>query len=1589
MNLLAPAGLLSLLLTIPILLLYMLRLRRQDIVVPSTYLWRTIVADRHANRPWQKLRHNWLLYLQLLILAALALALAQPAIPTPFTAHGQIIVLLDVSASMQAQGDNQTYFAAALRELHTLASTLKADDTIALIAVAPTPRLLLQSGDATALRHTLATLATDYPSDGGADWPAATALAAGLASGEDTTTLLVTDAAIPDELPALPGTVRLISVGQHDLANVGIGAFALRRTTRTATGLSAFVRLHNAGPATARTVALYADGTLFARQNVALDTDAHVPLTFANIPATTWAEVRLEQTDALAIDNRAWVALATGNSGQTGLVTAGNRFLSQALNALPDMTLTESTTWLPPTPVTQTTPYDLLVIDTSVTQTLPTTNLWLIAPGNDSPCGTPGHSITPTGSVRGQWTHPLLQYVAWDDVYIARARHYTPPDDADILIESAHGPLLWTVEHPGQRIACLAFDLHDSNLPLRLAFPILTANLVGWLLPQTSTDPIQAYPAGHAWTPPLPPAATAATVIAPDGTRLALNLANPHLTYSRVALPRKAGLYRIESHTTTALQTTYAALSLQAEDEIDLRPRDIRIAGSLLPPLAEENHGGTAATSYRDITRWIVALALVLLLIETTIWWRPLTSKRQKARGKRQETRGKRQETRGKTLLSCILHPASCILHPASCILHPASCISHPASILIRIILSALLLLVLLNFRWTRRTRDLAVVFLLDRSASTRAAWDAQTDFITAALSHKPPRDKAALIVFGREAWVDRALSPLKTLNAIATLPRADATDIAAAVRLGHALIPDTTPGRLILLTDGLETIGQAARTLDESHARNIDLRIIQSGTGTPGPEVWLADLHLPTRVYPGDRVPLITDIASNTPQDIRLTWTAGEQSGQTALALTQARHTIGVGFTAPESGFLPLRVCLEAAADTFLQNNCAAGWVLVEGAPRILLVGTTDERHALASALRHSGLTVDEALPAELPLTTAGFADYAGIILANTPARAYSPQTLTAIQSFVRDLGGGLVAVGGPQSYGVGGWLGTPLEETLPVEMRVQDPSRFPPLAMVVVIDKSGSMGAPEAGVPKIRLAAEAAVRVAETLNDTDTLAVVAYDDRPADTLGPVTMTERDSLIAQLRRLQAGGGGIYVRESMAYAIQLLEQAELSADTQRHILLLSDGSDSEHQEGVIAQIADAATQNTTVSVVSIGDGQDVAFLRSVADMGQGRFYLTQHAADLPAIFAEEAAQAKRSYIVEETFYPVPVSTWPPVDTLTATPPLGGYVATTPKSTAQVVWEATPNDPLLAVWQYGLGRAVAWTSDGSTRWAAGWTAWSDYSRFWSALVRHILPPPSDTGLALRIIPAGNQARVVLDVVDGDNAYADGLTLALQIAPPATSAAPQSIPLTQSAPGRYAGVFTSPAQPSALLLRLHGDRTLTTGWAAPASSEYIPGDAAAAVKRLAAQSGATLNTDAGQTFAHTLTGRERGRPLAPILLLLAVFLWPIDIAWRRLALTRTDVVRVWQRVRAWMRRFRRPARPPQPEAPPTLAQHLTTASSQSSPAPTPPTTFAQPEVVIIPPPVTTPSPTSKQKTVANENVSQDKDSLASRLRRKMQD
>ena len=804
---------------------------------------------------------------------------------------------------------------------------------------------------------------------------------------------------------------------------------------------------------------------------------------------------------------------------------------------------------------------------------------------------------------------------------------------------------------------------------------------------------------------------------------------------------------------------------------------------------------------------------------------------------------------------------------------------------------------------------DLAVVFLVDVSDSISEAEQEQAlAFVDESLAAMEPNDQAALILFGADALVERPMMGGGRLGEIASIPCTHQTDLEGAIRVGAALFPSGAARRMLILSDGRPTMGRAEQAVRLAHAQGVQVDVAPLNAPLQT-EIWLSDLSLPGRLHQDEEFTLSATVQATHDSEAVLTALAGDKVvAQKRIHLNPGTNTYAIPLTVPAtaSGFTSFRAYLTpidiegSAADGYPQNNLLSAFTMVEGPPRVLFVASESEGAYLQTALESSGLTVVRSTPGAIPSDPASLAEYGTVVLVDTPAQRLSARAMEALQSYVRDLGGGLVAVGGPHAYGVGGWYDTPLEESLPVEMTLHDPERFPPMSIVVVIDKSGSMNVREDGTPKIRLAGEAAARVAELINDLDEITVIAFDDRPADVIGPLPGSRRDEVIDRTTRLQAGGGGIYVRESLQEALGYLADSDRAV---RHIILLSDGADSEHQEGV-REMIEEDMEAITLSTVAIGAGQDLGFLKESASLGGGRYHFTDRAADLPTIFAEETQLAMRSYIVEEPFYPIQTDSSPILTGIEAAPQLAGYVATTPKPVGRVVLSTHQDDPLLVTWQYGLGRTVAWTSDATGRWAQRWVEWENFSRFWSQAVRWTIVEQSDAPMEATVDLAGEEAHVTVNAVDEEGVFVNGMETAVRLVGP--DGEPIQVQLSQTAPGRYEGAF-APQEEGAYMMRLTGRlegeeaAALTTGWVMDYSPEYaaLESDPTYMAHLAELGDGAILEEPA-QAFAHTLRGKGAARDLWPYLLALATLLLPFDVGVRRLALSRRDLEKAW----AWV-------------------------------------------------------------------------------------
>lgn len=850
------------------------------------------------------------------------------------------------------------------------------------------------------------------------------------------------------------------------------------------------------------------------------------------------------------------------------------------------------------------------------------------------------------------------------------------------------------------------------------------------------------------------------------------------------------------------------------------------------------------------------------------------------------------------------------------------------ASLILRILIILLLIFSLAGTQTVRAADELAVVFLIDVSDSMGPEQVAEAEeYVRAALEGMAATDQAAVIAFGANALVDRPMSRLAELAPVTSVPQTLHTDLAEAIRLGLAIFPAGNARRLVILSDGAATIGDATEAARLAAASGVQIDYVPIARDAAATEALITSVTAPSRVTQGEAFTLNITAESTTNMPALLRVLAGSQIvSEQSVQLNAGINNFAIRLLAAEQEFARYRVELVPTQDTYFQNNELAAFTEISGPPRVLVVandGTLDDNGApypdeapqLILALRAIGLEVDVTTPAQLPASLAELSNYGTIVLVNINAKNLTPRKMEILQTYVRDLGGGLVAVGGPQSYGMGGYFQTPLEATLPVDMQIKDSERFPAVSIVIVIDRSGSMSAPEGGVTKIQLAAEGAVRVVELLNDFDVITVIPVDTSPNNPIGPISAGEKEEAIGLIRQIGAGGGGIYVRTGLQAAADALAA---SPSEVQHIIILADGADSEEKEGVPELLESLVDQGVTISFVSIGNGPDVPWLQQMAEVGGGRFHFTDRAANLPQIFTQETTAIQRTYLIEERFFPALTSQSPILAGIQAVPPLFGYVGTSPKDTAQVILETHQGDPLLAAWQYGLGRAVAWTSDATGRWGVNWVDWGGFAQFWGQAVRWTISQNRDTNVETVVSYQGENAVLTVDARDSNGIFLNNLTMEANVVSP--DGETTNVTLQQVAPGRYEADF-NPDEAGAYFIRVAGSQEgeeavvgQTSGWVLGYSPEYqqFGGNPQLLASVAELTSGRDLTDNPLAVFDHTLPSEATTRPIWHWLTLLAVILLPVDIAMRRLVVTRTDMQRAWAATggRAFARLFPSP-------------------------------------------------------------------------------
>ncbi len=615
MAFLAPALLLLSLLVVPILLLYMLRLRREEVVVSSTMLWEKLLRDREANAPWQRLRRNLLLILQLLILLALIVALARPFFPVQAIASGNVVVMLDGSASMLAKDGLPTRFAEARSAAARVIAGLRGDDQVTIILVGKEPRILAASITDRPLLYDALDGADAMAVE--ADWDSALALASGVVQGyEEARVVIISDGGLPVRSPPVPAEVDFIQIGS-DNANLAISAIASRAT---ADELYLYVRVTNYGIKDRSTlISIDVDGNLQESREIVLSRESSTNLSWM-LPEDTQvisAQLYVEDGDLLGEDNQLWTIPEDSKQKRVLLISEGNRFLETVFSKLPGYQLFRSPTSAE-IPHEQMGSYDLVVYDSvPVPSPPPATDLLIINPQPGDLDST--NEATPLVKVSGVFSttsvihldeSPILRYVDWSNVNILEATKVEVPW-GQAIVEAEGGPLLLSGDYNGQRIVIMTFALQESDLPLQIAFPVLMANITGWLSPGRVIEASDLLSLGDLLRI-TPDADTAAVVIIkPDGSRWTEPVISGSIVFAETD---QLGVYDLLFRSAEAERLAgHFAINLLSPIESAIEPKEsIRLGPTDISSPDEGDIG------QREFWPLFVILAFQILLVE---WW--------------------------------------------------------------------------------------------------------------------------------------------------------------------------------------------------------------------------------------------------------------------------------------------------------------------------------------------------------------------------------------------------------------------------------------------------------------------------------------------------------------------------------------------------------------------------------------------------------------------------------------------------------------------------------------------------------------------------------------------------------------------------------------------------------------------------------------------------------------------------------------------------------------------------------------------------------------------------------------------------------
>ncbi len=819
-------------------------------------------------------------------------------------------------------------------------------------------------------------------------------------------------------------------------------------------------------------------------------------------------------------------------------------------------------------------------------------------------------------------------------------------------------------------------------------------------------------------------------------------------------------------------------------------------------------------------------------------------------------------------------------------------------ALLVRVLVVVALILALAGIQWRKPVEGMNVFFVLDRSDSIPSGQqESAREYINRVCKQMKSVDQAGTIVFGSEASIETSPSRAMELTKIQAVVGTERTDLAAAIRLGTAAFPENGQKRIVLLTDGNENVGDAMSAVLAAKPLGVTVDVLPMGVSRAN-DVSVQKVQVPPRLKKGQAFDVKIFVQAEQKQTGTVRLYRNDQSlGEQKVELSAGKNLFSFPQNLTEAGFYSYDVRVDAPGDPLPQNNRATGFTIVRGEPRILIVSARpDEDAQLAAALKSAKVEVNLVDIKGFPSTLVEMQSYDSIFISNLAAGDLGLDRQRLLEAAVRDFGVGLVCVGDDQTYAAGGYRGTPLEDTLPVNMELDSKKVLPSGAVVLIMHgmefNNGN-----------QVARDCAQVVLAALGPSDEMGVLLWDGDEHWLFELQKVKTKNPLARQIAGMNQGDLGSF-QHIMEMAHAALKK---STSNLKHIIVFSDGDPGAPSQALMQAIVG---DRITVSTVLISGHAGPDTMRMMADLGKGHFYDVTSPNELPQIFIKETAVILKSAIYEEPFKPQMKASSELIRGIGPEeyPQLLGYVATTPKTRAETPLVTDKGDPLLAHWQYGLGRAVAFTSDAKPKWGKIWLNWAKYRQFWSQIGQWSLRRLDTADFNTEVVVDKGEGLINVEAVDEQGNYRNFLNLQATVVGPKGDR--QTVRVEQTGPGHYETHFPT-KDVGAYLLNLMDIKdgqmraSQVVGASVNYSPEFLASEPNANLLRRLAESGRGLILDPTvptiNPFTHDRLKTYQPRDLWESLLKLAILLFIFDVAVRRIQLEREEIARAFAVVR----------------------------------------------------------------------------------------